>query len=146
MKATHWIYFLISWIGLSYLGYGIYTSILKNRHLETQNTEYRNALDLLSHRYQVLDSCNSYNIRRIEAIKYTYCTLLEGKYQFTPAITASWQQFNGLTEYVMTHYPKRLTRCTCDSILNSQNQTSDLEAELLIQNSNEPTNTRNSHR
>lgn len=101
---------------------------------ESKEAEYKQALALLTARYTSLDSMCAYNERRLQAIKYTYCTLLEGKYQYTPAITASWQQFNGLTEYVMNYYPKKLTRCTCDSILNSHNRISDLNAELLIQN------------
>lgn len=123
---------LLTVIGL--MAWQIYRAEKRRQGFESCETETIQAMRLLYLRYQTLDSLNANNERRIEAMKYTYCTLLTGKYQFTPAITASWQQFDGLTEYVMNYYPKKLTRCTCDSILNSHNRISDLNAELLIQN------------
>lgn len=123
---------LLTAIGL--MAWQMYRAEKHRQGLESRQSETTQAMRLLSLRYQSLDSLNANNERRIEAMKYTYCTLLQGKYQFTPAITASWQQFNGLTDYVMNYYPKNLTRCACDSILNSHNRISDLNAELLIQN------------
>lgn len=109
------IAFLLTVIGL--MEWQIYRAEKRRQGFESRESETIQAMRLLSLRYQALDSLNANNERRIEAMKYTYCTLLQGRYQFTPAITASWQQFNGLTEFALTHYPHKIYACNCDSIL-----------------------------
>lgn len=53
--------------------------------------------------------------RKVLAQRYAVCTILSGKYQYAPAIFASLQQFDGMTNYAYSHMPMKQLTCECDT-------------------------------
>lgn len=63
-----------------------------------------------------LELCN----RKVLAQRYAVCTILSGKYQYAPAIFASLQQFDGMTQYAYSHMPMKQLVCECDTFTSTR--------------------------
>lgn len=80
------------------------------RDIQTRDTTEAILWQELKDTKQRLQACE----RKIMAQRYAVCVILSKKYQYTPAIFASLQQFDGLTNYAFTYYPDSLI-CKCDT-------------------------------
>lgn len=58
--------------------------------------------------------------RKVLAQRYAVCTILSGKYQYAPAIFASLQQFDGMTQYAYSHMPMKQLVCECDTFTSTR--------------------------
>lgn len=81
------------------------------RDIETRDSLSRVLSNELADVEKQLEMCN----RKVLAQRYAVCTILSGKYQYAPAIFASLQQFDGMTNYAYLHMPQRQLVCECDT-------------------------------
>lgn len=81
------------------------------RDIETRDSLSRVLSNELAEIEKQLQMCN----RKVLAQRYAVCTILSGKYQYAPAIFASLQQFDGMTNYAYSHMPMKQLVCECDT-------------------------------
>lgn len=58
--------------------------------------------------------------RKVLAQRYAVCTILSGKYHYAPAIFASLQQFDGMTQYAYSYMPMKQLTCECDTFTSTR--------------------------
>lgn len=81
------------------------------RDIETRDSLSRVLSSELADVEKRIQMCN----RKVLAQRYAVCTILSGKYQYAPAIFASLQQFDGMTNYAYSHMPQKQLTCECDT-------------------------------
>jgi len=81
------------------------------RDIETRDSLSRVLSNELADVERQLEMCE----RKVLAQRYAVCTILSSKYQYAPAIFASLQQFDGMTNYAYSHMPMKQLTCECDT-------------------------------